>query len=194
MKIINAPQYGPMFRFADSNVYWALHLLSSGKRIGRKRLAEMIGVGEGSMRRIIDTLREWEMITVKQTGISITKSGTGFLNELPMRVIDIDLGDSVIGSFQQGVIVFDVAHKIENGMQQRDAGIKAGADGCTTIVIRGGAMMIPPSWNMDETRPELAARIRTDTKITEKDVIIVGSSNDMMSAVNAALSAAFELF
>jgi hypothetical protein len=194
MKIINAPQYGPMFRFADSNVYWALHLLSSGKRIGRKRLAEMIGVGEGSMRRIIDTLREWEMITVKQTGISITKSGTGFLNELPMRVIDIDLGDSVIGSFQQGVIVLDVAHKIENGMQQRDAGIKAGADGCTTIVIRNGAMMIPPSWNMDETRPELAARIRADTKITEKDVIIVGSSNDMMSAVNAALSAAFELF
>jgi len=194
MKIINAPQYGPMFRFADSNVYWALHLLSSGKRIGRKRLAEMIGVGEGSMRRIIDTLREWEMITVKQTGISITKSGTGFLSELPMRVIDIDLGDSVIGSFQQGVIVLDVAHKIENGMQQRDAGIKAGADGCTTIVIRNGAMMIPPSWNMDETRPELAARIRADTKITEKDVIIVGSSNDMMSAVNAALSAAFELF
>jgi hypothetical protein len=194
MKIINAPQYGPMFRFADSNVYWALHLLSSGKRIGRKRLAELIGVGEGSMRRIIDTLREWEMITVKQTGISITKSGTGFLNELPMRVIDIDLGDSVIGTFQQGVIVFDVAHKIENGMQQRDAGIKAGADGCTTIVIRDGAMMIPPSWNMDETRPELAAKIRTDTKITEKDVIIVGSSNDMMSAVNAALSAAFELF
>jgi len=194
MKIINAPQYGPMFRFADSNVYWALHLLSSGKRIGRKRLAEMIGVGEGSMRRIIDTLREWEMITVKQTGISITKSGTGFLNELPMRVIDIDLGDSVIGSFQQGVIVLDVAHKIENGMQQRDAGIKAGADGCTTIVIRNGAMMIPPSWNMDETRPELSAKIRADTKITEKDVIIVGSSNDMMSAVNAALSAAFELF
>jgi len=194
MRIINAPQYGPMFRFADSNVYWALHLLSSGKRIGRKRLAEMIGVGEGSMRRIIDTLREWEMITVKQTGISITKSGTGFLNELPMRVIDIDLGDSVIGAYQQGVIVFDVAFKIENGMQQRDAGIKAGADGCTTIVIRNGAMMIPPSWNMDETRPELAAKIRSETKITEKDVIIVGSSNDMMSAVNAALSAAFELF
>ena len=194
MKIINTPQYGPMFRFADSNVYWALHLLSSGKRIGRKRLAEMIGVGEGSMRRIIDTLREWEMICVKQTGISITKSGTGFLNEIPVRVIDIDLGDSVIGAHQQGILVMDVAHKIENGMQQRDAGIKAGAEGCTTIVIRNGVMMIPPGWNMDETRPELAAKIRNETKMTEKDIIIVGSSNDRMAAVNAALSAAFELF
>lgn len=194
MKIINAPQYGPMFRFTDSNVYWALHLLSSGKRLGRKRLADSIGVGEGSMRRIIDTLREWEMITIKQTGISITKSGIGFLNELPMKVIDIDLGDSVVGRYQQGVIVQGVAHKIENGMQQRDAGIRAGADGCTTLVIRDGVLMIPPDWNLDENKPELAEKIRKETGMTESDVIIVGSSDNEHAAVNAVLTAAFELF
>ena len=43
---MDAPQYGPMFRFTDASVYWALHLLSDGKRVGRKRLAEMIGVGK----------------------------------------------------------------------------------------------------------------------------------------------------
>lgn len=194
MKIINAPQYGPMFRFSDSNVYWALHLLSSGKRFGRKKLADSIGVGEGSMRRIIDTLREWEMISIKQTGITITRSGTGFLEELPMKVIDIDLGDSVVGKFQQGVLVKGVSHKIDNGMQQRDAGIRAGADGCTSIVLRDGTLMIPPDWNMDSEAPELALRIRNDIGMTDKDVIIVGSSDNEHAAVNAALTAAFELF
>ena len=40
MKIIDEPQFGPMFRFNDANVYWSLYVLSDGKRMGRKRLAE----------------------------------------------------------------------------------------------------------------------------------------------------------
>ena len=193
MKIIESPQYGPMFRFTDANVYWALHILSSGKRMGRKRLADEIGVGEGSMRRILETLREWEMIQIKQSGITITRSGMGFLSEIPLKVIDVDLGDSIVGDYSQSVLVFDVADKIQNGMQQRDAGIRVGATGCTTLVIRDGNLIIPPDWNMDVERPEIAKNVRA-TGITDKDAIIVGSGNDQRTAMMAALTAAFELF
>ena len=193
MKIIESPQYGPMFRFTDANVYWALHILSSGKRMGRKRLADEIGVGEGSMRRILETLREWEMIQIKQSGITITRSGLGFLSEIPLKVIDVDLGDSIVGDYIQSVLVFNVADKIQNGMQQRDAGIRVGATGCTTLVIRDGNLIIPPDWNMDVERPEIAKNVRA-TGITDKDAIIVGSGNDQRTAMMAALTAAFELF
>ena len=193
MKIIESPQYGPMFRFTDANVYWALHILSSGKRMGRKRLADEIGVGEGSMRRILETLREWEMIQIKQSGITITRSGLGFLSEIPLKVIDVDLGDSIVGDYSQSVLVFNVADKIQNGMQQRDAGIRVGATGCTTLVIRDGNLIIPPDWNMDVERPEIAKNVRA-TDITDKDAIIVGSGNDQRTAMMAALTAAFELF
>lgn len=193
MKIIESPQYGPMFRFTDANVYWALHILSSGKRMGRKRLADEIGVGEGSMRRILETLREWEMIQIKQSGITITRSGLGFLSEIPLKVIDVDLGDSIVGDYSQSVLVFNVADKIQNGMQQRDAGIRVGATGCTTLVIRDGNLIIPPDWNMDVERPEIAKNVRA-TGITDKDTIIVGSGNDQRTAMMAALTAAFELF
>ena len=194
MRIIDTPQYGPMFRFTDANVYWALYVLSDGKRMGRKRLSEEIGVGEGSMRRILETLRQWEMINIKQTGITITRSGLGFLSEIPIRVVDIDLKDSVVGDFNQAVIVYGAGKKIQNGMQQRDAGVKVGAMGCTTLVIRDGVLMVPPDWNMDKERPETAAKIREITNITEDDVIIVGSANDKHTAIVAALTAAFELF
>lgn len=193
MKIIETPQYGPMFRFTDANVYWALYTLSSGKRMGRKKLADEIGVGEGSMRRIIETLREWDMIQIKQTGITITRAGLGFLEEIPIRVVDVSLGDSVVGEYSQSILVLGVADKIQNGMQQRDAGIRVGATGCTTVVIRDGKLIIPPDWNIDEERPEIAKNVRA-TGMTDKDVLIVGSGNEKHIAIMAALTAAFELF
>ncbi len=194
MKIIEAPQYGPMFRFTDASVYWALYVLSDGKRMGRKRLSEEIGVGEGSMRRIIETLRERDMISIKQTGITITKTGLNYLKELPIEVVDINLGDAVVGEFSRSIIVYGVSNKIQNGMQQRDAGIKAGASGCTTVVFRDGKLIIPPDWDLDKERPEIARKIREETDMSEKDVLIVGSGDDNNAATAAALTAAFELF
>ena len=193
MKIIEVPQFGPMFRFSDANIYWALHLLSDGQRIGRKKLADCIGVGEGSMRRIIETLKEWNFIQVKQTGITITPTGTQFLAQIPVKPIEVPhIPGSVVGEHCQGVLVFGVSGKISNGMEQRDAGIKAGGAGCTTIVLRDGALMIPPDWNLDKEAPEVAKAIRA-TGMTESDILIVGGGADEMAAIEAALMAAFDL-
>ncbi len=182
-----------MFRFSDANVYWALHILSSGKRIGRKKLAEEIGVGEGSMRRIIETLRERNMILIKQTGIVITNNGLEYLKNIPICIVDVNIGDAVYGKCQKSVVVRGVANKIQNGMQQRDVGIRMGALGCTTVVIREGKMMIPPDWILDEKHPELTKTIYEKTNLTDKDALIVGSADDEKKAMVAALTAAFEL-
>lgn len=194
MKIIDEPQFGPMFRFNDANVYWALHLLSDGRRMGRKRLAEEVGVGEGSMRRIIDTLKEWDFILIKQTGITITKAGQSFLNQIPIRPVDLNLKDSVMGEFQQAVLVLGVADKVNNGMEQRDEGIKVGATGCTTVVLRDGVLSIPPDWNLDENDPANAMKIRKEIGMTQNDVIIIGGGNTQSVAVEAAVSAALVMF
>ena len=194
MKIIDEPQFGPMFRFNDANVYWSLHLLSDGRRMGRKRLADEVGVGEGSMRRIIDTLKEWDFINIKQTGITITKAGISFLEQLPLRPVNIFVEGSVAGACQQGVLVLGGADKVVNGMEQRDAGIKVGADGCTTIVIRDGVLMIPPDWNMDEKTPELAYKIRKEIGLTQSDALIIGGGETQALATEAAITAALLMF
>ncbi|MGN1044571.1 MAG: DUF4443 domain-containing protein [Candidatus Methanomethylophilaceae archaeon] len=183
-----------MFRFSDASVYWALYILSDGRRMGRKRLAEESGVGEGSMRRILNTLKEGNLIDIKQTGITITKAGLAYLSELPVRVIDVDASKIVLGDYSQAVLVKGVSSKINNGLQQRDAGIRAGALGCTTLVMKGGELILPPSWSIDENEPEVAARIKEASGITEDDIIIIGSADDRVAAINAALTAAFELF
>ncbi len=193
MKIIDEPQFGPMFRFNDANVYWSLYVLSNGKSMGRKRLAQEVGIGEGSMRRIIDTLKEWDFIFIKQTGITITAAGLEFLKQIPIRPVDIKVPESVMGDFQQAVIVLGVADKVKNGMEQRDVGVKMGAQGCTTILIRDGKLMVPPDWNLDEKSPAVAKSIR-DTGLTQNDVLIIGGADNISNAVEAAVSAALELF
>ena len=146
------------------------------------------------MRRNIDTLKEWDFINIKQTGITITKAGLSFLEQIPIRPVDIYIEGSVAGQFQQGILVIGCADKVVNGMEQRDAGIKVGADGCTTIIIRDGSLMIPPDWNMDEQTPELAYNIRKKTGITQNDALIVGGGETQMLATQAAVTAALLMF
>lgn len=193
MKIVEAPQYGPMFRFTDASVYWALYVLSDGKRVGRKRLSEMIGVGEGSMRRILNTLKERNMVLIKQTGITITKAGLDFLEQTPIRVIDLNPGSLVIGECTQAVLVKGAAEKVGNGLKQRDAGIRAGSLGCTTLVINDGKVMLPPDWSIDDNNPDVAKAILGMKIVDNGDAIIIGGADDQNTAINAALTAAFEL-
>lgn len=194
MKIIDAPRFGPMFRFTDASVYWALHILSDGKRVGRKRLSEAIGVGEGSMRRILNTLKEWDMICIKQTGITITKTGQDFLEDIPIRVFELDPGDLVLGGYTQAVVVRGAADKVGNGLKQRDAGIRAGALGCTTLILADGKILLPPEWSVDEHMPAVSEQIRSANIAVDGDAIIIGGADEQMVAINAALNAAFELF
>ncbi len=86
-----------------------------------------------------------------------------------------------------------MASKIENGMQQRDMGVRSGATGCTTIVIRDGVLMIPPDWNMDVETPDIAKYIRNEIGMNSHDVIIIGDADTQISAVEAAITAAFSL-
>jgi hypothetical protein len=193
LKILEAPQYGPMFRFTDASVYWALHVLSDGRRMGRKRLSELVGVGEGSMRRILNTLKERDMITIKQTGITITKIGQDYLEKIPIRVIELNPRSLVLGDYTQAVVVKGGAEKIGNGLQQRDAGIRAGSRGCTTLIVKDGKVLLPPDWSIDDNNPDVAKAILGMKIVENGDAIIIGGADDQNTAVNAALSAAFEL-
>ena len=82
---------------------------------------------------------------------------------------------------------------VEKGVEQRDAALKSGGDGCTTIILRDGELVLPPDWSIDEHSPELAAQIRSHG-MEEGDVVLIGGSNTgMREAAVAANSAALEL-
>lgn len=193
MKLIDRPKYGPLFRFSDYHVYKTLSLLSDGRRKGRKLMADRIGVGEGSMRTIIDYLREEGLIDVKQTGIKISKKGQDYIARLPLQVYKLDVSDIALGQESVAVQVKGVASKIKSGMEQRDQAIKAGAEGATTIIVKGDRLTVPVDYDLDTNGPEIAGAIRRLFDLSDGDVVIIGTSVDLQRAEEGALAAAFEL-
>ena len=193
VRLIDRPKYGPLFRFSDYHVYKTLSLLSDGRRKGRKQLADRIGVGEGSMRTIVDYLRDENLIDVKQTGVKITKKGLEYIVRLPLQVYTLDVPDISLGQQSVAVLVKGASSKIGSGMEQRDNAIKAGADGATTIIVQGDRLTVPVDYDLDKDRPEIAAAIRRLFDLSDGDVVIIGSSSDVQRAEEGALAAAFEI-
>jgi DNA-binding transcriptional regulator LsrR (DeoR family) len=193
VKLIDRPKYGPLFRFGDYHVYKTLSVLSDGRRKGRKQLADRIGVGEGSMRTIVDYLRQEGLIDVKQTGIKISKKGQEFISRFPLQVYVLDVPEITLGQHSVAVQVRGAASKIDTGMKQRDQAIKAGAEGATTIIVKGDRLTVPVDYDLDKERPEVAGAIRRLFDLADNDVIIVGTSADLQRAEEGAMAAALDL-
>lgn len=193
MRLIERPKYGPLHRFNDYHVYKTLSLLTDGRRKGRKQMADRIGLGEGSMRTIVEYLRDEGLVDVKQTGIRITKAGMDFISLLPLQVYELDAQDISLGEHSVAVQVKGMASKVTSGMEQRDQAIKAGADGATTVVVKGERLTIPVDFDLDKERPETAWALRRLFDINDGDVIIIGTSLDLQRAEEGALAAALEL-
>lgn len=193
MRLIERPKYGPLHRFTDYHVYKTLSLLTDGRRKGRKQMADRIGLGEGSMRTIVEYLRDEGLVDVKQTGIRITKAGMDFISLLPLQVYELDAQDISLGEHSVAVQVKGMASKVTSGMEQRDQAIKAGADGATTVVVKGERLTIPVDFDLDKERPETAWALRRLFDINDGDVIIIGTSLDLQRAEEGALAAALEL-
>lgn len=193
MKLVDLSRYGPMHRFSDFHVYNALAFLSDGRRKGRKNMAEAIGVGEGSMRTILEFLRDHDLVDIKQTGVVISKRGLEFLNSFHLQVGLVTRSDVTIGKVTVAVLVRDKADRIRIGVEQRDAAVKAGAEGATTIVVHSGDLWILPDYNLDKNRPDFASELRSIFELRERDVIIIGTGQSYRQAEDGALSAAFDL-
>lgn len=193
LKLKEKTMIGSEARYSDADIYWALVLLSRGKRMGRRDLADEMGIGEGSIRSVMNILKDSRLVEVYQTGAIITELGNALLKRIPVIPASVVVPGSVVGDCHWSVVVKGVSYKIRVGREQRDAGIRAGALGCTTIVYRKGELMIPPDWVLDDKAPESASEIRAMPFMDEDDVMIIGSADNIRGAVNAAVNAAFEL-
>lgn len=193
MKLIDLKEYGPIHRFGDHHVYRALAYLSDGKRRGRKSLAEGIGIGEGSIRTILDFLREKGFIDIKQTGIQITKGGRYFLEGIPLKVQRLPRTQMSLSDANVAVQVRSSANMISTGIQQRDSAIKAGADGATTVVVKNGELIIPPDYSLEKNQPLDAEVLMRYFTLKEGDVVIIGTAKDYDDAENGAVAAALDI-
>ena len=186
MELIRESGSGPMSRYSDAYLFMVLDSLYRNGRMSRRLLVEDVGLGEGSVRSMLNVLKDWRWIEISRSGSYLTEFGRTNFEGFGIRYVDIQDRKYALGSRQQGIIIKGEAGKITNGMAQRDLAVKNGAMGASVFVMRDGRVLFPTIWDLDEKDPEVAARIRA-AGLTEGDaLVVVGSENIYRSRVAAA--------
>ncbi len=191
--LLDIDRSGPPYRFTDADAFLFLEIVSKTGGISRKDLSEYLGLGEGSVRTLIEKLKEFKLICIKQTGITINPRGSEILKALGIRTVGISVGAYVMGEHQFGVIISNSSEKVFNGIDQRNIVIKTGGEGCTTWVEKNEKLIMLPDWDVDENDSVLSETIHKKAKMKEGDVLIVAGGNTKRTAMISAVTAALDL-
>ena len=187
---------GALPLFNEFHLRKALCLIAEGE-IGRGRLAERLGLGEGSARTVVKILKTGGLIKTSRRGCELTPKGAALLKEsrgCAIEVHTIEAGKLALGKRAVAVLVRRAGGKVRYGIEQRDAALKAGATGATTIVYRAGKLSAPAiSDDVEQEFPQLAEIILLTFKPKENDVIVIGSADDEIAAEIGAEAAASTL-
>jgi DNA-binding MarR family transcriptional regulator len=195
-KITGEKAPGPSPTFSIFHMLRALELVAE-KAIGRSKLAEELGVGEGAVRTMVKRLRDAGLVTTSKLGCALTSKGLKLWNEYKTvfrRKVEIGKSELTLADYNFAILVKNYGHRVKSGMEQRDAAIMVGARGATTIMFKGGRLIIPSvSDNTTKNFPKATNQIIRLLNPEENDVIIIGSADSLGKAEYGALAAAWTL-
>jgi len=190
-----APGRAPSF--TEAHVIKALETIGVEKGVGRIKLSKILGLGEGEARTLVKHLKNEGLVEVYRSGIALSEFGEEMFLDLRSKIpeaTEVPSSPLTVGTSNLAVLVRDVGHKVKYGVEQRDAAIKVGALGATTLVFSGSRLTVP---GLDEDVFRGVRQIRdmlvSELKPKENDVIIIGSANNKLKAELGAKTAAFEL-
>ena len=178
---------GPVPKFNDYHIWKAFQCLDESSPVGRKKLSQLLGIGEGSTRTILSMMQDQNMITIGKSGILLTEAGMEFKKSVQMDVADVSISDLTIGDRDCAVRVPKMARNVKYGCEERDAAIKSGATGATTLIYTNGKLIFPGSdYPVD---PEVESKIRSVFSLKNDDVVIIGTGPTEESAEIGAVIA-----
>ncbi len=185
-----AKERGPLPKFGEVHVRRTLELLQRYRRIGRKRLAEKLGIGEGSVRTILKKLKREGLIRGSHGGHTLTRAGERRLGK-PPELLPIDAGPLTVGRCNVATVVRGAAGRVRNGIEQRDEAIKVGADGATVLVFRRGRLQFPDGFA--DIEKKLSESLIRAFALRDGDVVIIGTAGKLRKAEEGARAAARSL-
>jgi predicted transcriptional regulator len=192
-----ADRYAPsrVLSFDIVHVFKTLQLIQENGHVSREKLCEDLGLGEGTIKTLVRHLKMQNLIESTNAGTTMTKKGNSFFSELLSSIpSEISLSKCAItfGKFNYAVLVKQMSSIIKDGIAQRDAAIRMGASGATTLLFKDNKFLIPQT-KFDSLKDEhqLSEQMIKNLHPQDGDVIIIGSDNySRMKAEFAAKSAA----
>jgi hypothetical protein len=181
-KICNNYAPSRVISFNMVHVFKALQLVKSRGHISRDLLSKELGLGEGSIRTLMRHLQMNNMIKATNAGTTMTQKGEALLLELLFSIpteMNLPKCSIALGKFNYVVLLKQHSHTIKSGVEQRDAAIKIGAKGATTLLFKQNKFVMPSSTNYDSLQKELKISKLLIRMLNpeEGDAIIIGSDD-----------------
>jgi len=181
-KICNNYAPSRVISFNMVHVFKALQLIKSRGHISRDLLSKELGLGEGSIRTLMRHLQMNNMIKATNAGTTMTQKGKALLLELLSSIpteMNLPKCSIALGKFNYVVLLKQHSHAIKSGVEQRDAAIKIGAKGATTLLFKQNKFVMPSNTNYDslQREPKISRLLIRTLNPEEGDAIIIGSDD-----------------
>ncbi|RLG06198.1 MAG: hypothetical protein DRN59_03415 [Thaumarchaeota archaeon] len=185
---------GPQPSFQSFQILDALLIIDREAPIGRKKLSEKLGLGEGAVRTLLQKLKSRSLIDVRgKGGCILSEKGRMLISKLRSKLIPVgSLAIDLPWSYPENyaIIVRDSALKLRRGLEQRDEAIRAGAKALLILSYLDGRLLMPSVSDLTSEKPEFAARIIELVRPRNGDVILIAGGDTEIEARRGALAAA----
>jgi hypothetical protein len=191
-------RYAPsrILSFDIAHVFKTFQLIETRGHTSRDVLCKELNLGEGSVKTLVRHLMMENMIETSNAGTKMSDKGKKFFAELLSSIpaeCKIPKCSITLGKFNYAILIKQLSTAIKLGIEQRDAAIKVGGVGATTLIFRKGKFVIPVT-NLDSLKKESQVHRLLIKELSPQDgdvVIITSSDRDEkiaeLSAKNAAL-------
>ncbi|NPA47807.1 MAG: DUF4443 domain-containing protein [Thermococci archaeon] len=177
----------PEFEMED--VVAAIFMLK--EPMGRKSLADALGIGEGSARTMLKKMNSAGIINSTQRGHILTKKGLELLNRL---------GDLFSEAIPVGFVEGYPAYSLRvpdppefKSIELRDEAIRYFAKGAMILLVKNGTPVFPEDQRpVRDTLPELYERLKA-LDFKDGDLILVTWSDEPSDAIKSAYHVAISL-
>ena len=186
---------GPKPEFELTDIVKLFIILGEGDQKGRKSLSKDLQIGEGSIRTLLNRLREHNLVKVERGGCSLTESGRAVYKALIKMITPpkpVEASPLAQWAANYAILVRKSASKIRSGLEQRDAAVRVGALGATTLLYLNGCFSLPGvDVDVERTyRSDFWNTLRSLLKPEDGDsVIIVGAASARVAEKGAVMAA-----
>jgi Domain of unknown function (DUF4443) len=193
-----ASRYAPsrVLSFDAVHVFKALQLIEIKGHVSRALLCKELSLGEGVIKTLVKHLRMQGLVKCTKSGTRMTQKGKTIslqlFSSIPVET-SIPKCSVALGEFNYVVLLKQFGFAIKSGIEQRDAAIKMGALGATTLLFKDDKFVIPgTNYNSLRKESHIAGLLTEKLNPEIGDVIIIGSATEdertaELAAKNAAL-------
>ena len=180
----------------------ALIMIGRQQPLGRYELCQNMSIGEGSARTLLKRLTESEYTVADgKQGQKLTQRGQALFDQLthdlPLGLF-VDVPRLVMYDHAYANLAKSRAHKVTDGIRQRDEAIIQGGygkAGATTLTYNSGVLSMPPgNFDILAEYGDQVVLVIDSLRPQDGDVVVIGSAKDANLAREVSMAAVMTLF